>query len=194
MKKSKILLGMFLSLSLISSNTMIYADDSVKNPTEKAEIIDLNGDKINLDAEIITIYEDLSNETAVKMKVQEIFDNHKELVIVEAIDISEQNNGNKLENISPLGNGRWVENTRSYFIGHITYATSGTISCYVVEELPPVVSGCSGTVNIYGGGIEFVSKNLYNTNKTSAYMEWVVRVTDPISGNAATLAYEVPLY
>lgn len=143
--------------------------------------------------ETYVVYADMKDESEVKKKAQAIFDLYGSSIIVEVRDYNELNKHLDISEYSLLGTGRWVSNSRTYFIGHITYATEGTIKCFVVEEMPPLVSGCSGKVTIAGNGVTFVSKSLYNTNKTSAYMRWSVKVSDPYAGTT-TLSYTVPLY
>lgn len=145
------------------------------------------------DYETYVIYADMKDENEVKEKAQAVFDLYGSSIIVEVRDYHELSKNPNISEYALLGTGRWVTNSRTYFIGHITYATEGTIKCFVVEEMPPSVSGCSGKVTVAGNGVKFVSKSLYNTNKTSAYMNWSVKVSDPYAGTT-TLSYTVPLY
>lgn len=131
---------------------------------------------------MITIFEDLSDQERVKTAAQRIFDEYPgEFIVVEVKDkrIVQTNT------INAYLRGSWVENTGQYFIGDIFHGTSGTIKCYVNGSS---VSSCSGTVSVYGDGVSFKSKTLYNTSNTNANMYWEVQVT------SATLGYRVYLF
>lgn len=130
---------------------------------------------------LITIYSDSTNKEAMLKDVQDTFDKYGNNIIVEVRDVNEDKTNLLLQTRA----AKTVTNYRSYFIGHITYATDGRITCKVDGSK---VSGCTSKVTTYGNGVNFVSKTIYNKTKKSAYLYWQVRVGNTI------FAYQTPLY
>lgn len=136
------------------------------------------------DMKVITIQSDLNNIEETHDKVEQMFQKYGNNIIVEVLDtnnLSEQ----EFNNLLYLKAGNWVTNRRSYFIGHITYATEGILTCYVNGNS---VSQCSGKVNVYGNGITFKRKIIQNGTTRSASLYWELGV------GTATLGYRTPLF
>lgn len=144
---------------------------------------------------IITIQADLNNEKEVEEKAQAVFNEYGKEVIIEIVDIDRNNVRDILDFSATKSNGRWVTNRRTYLLGTYGAGTEGSISCFVVEELPTSVSGCSGSVKVRGSNVVFLTKTIYKNNTLSANMTWSVKVkSDTFPYTETVMSFNVPLY